>query len=228
MSPEYLQAVSKSVLFAGIEAKDVPHVLSCLSYSLVHFEKNSYIVKADAPFGGVCVVADGEAAVVRETGNGERLQVNVFRVGDMFGEIIAFCGADKWPSSIQAITDCVIMFIHPEHILDMCDRACSFHKIILANLVRVVSQKAFKLNKKVEYLTIKSIAGKLSKYLLEQSDGRPTFTILLKREQLADYLNISRPSMSRELGRMRDEGIIEFYKETIRIIDMEKLISLQE
>jgi CRP-like cAMP-binding protein len=40
---------------------------------------------------------------------------------------------------------------------------------------------------------------------------------------MAEYLNVSRPSMSRELMRMRDEDILDFYKDKITIKDIKKI-----
>lgn len=54
------------------------------------------------------------------------------------------------------------------------------------------------------------------------------FRIQMNREQLAEFLNVSRPSMSRELSRMRDEGIIDFHLSTFKILDIEKLKSYCE
>ena len=135
-----------------------------------------------------------------------------------------------WPASVLALADCTLMIVHPEKILNMCSRACTFHKIILANMIRVVAKKACDLNKKVEYLSLRSINGKLSKYLIEQKErsGSLSFKLPLNREMLADYLNISRPSMSRELCRMRDNGIIEFKRESITIKDEDRLKALLE
>jgi CRP-like cAMP-binding protein len=132
--------------------------------------------------------------------------------------------------SYQALTDSTVMVVHPERIINVCERACIFHKTILSNMIRVIAQKACDLNRKVEYLLLKTINGKLSKYLLEQKEmkGSMTFELPLNREKLADFLSISRPSMSRELGRLRDEGIIEFHKNTFRIVDEERLKSFLE
>ena len=46
----------------------------------------------------------------------------------------------------------------------------------------------------------------------------------MNRNELADFLNVSRPSMSRELGRMRDEGLIDFYRGSVRILSPEQLM----
>ena len=50
-----------------------------------------------------------------------------------------------------------------------------------------------------------------------------TFTLLMKRHELADYLNIPRPSLSREMGLMRNDGIIDFDRGHITINDVLKL-----
>lgn len=227
---DYLDALEKCVLFDGIAEEEIKKILHCLEYRIVHYKKSDYAALMDQLLEGVGIVLRGEAAVIKESPNGNRTLVNVFHIGEMFGEVLILSMAYKWPATIQALTDCTIMYIHPEKILDICDNVCSHHKVLLANLVRVVAKKAFFLNRKVEYLSLKSINGKLSKYLLEQraATGKLTFTLPLNRKKLADFLNISRPSMSRELGIMRDKGIIDFYKDSIRIKDEEKLKALLE
>lgn len=227
---DYLDSLEKCVLFDGIDETEIKKILQCLEYRIVQHKKNEYPAQIDQKLDGVGIVLEGEAAVVRENLNGNRIIVNIFDVGEMFGEVLILSGENRWPAKIQALTDCVIMYVHPEKILDICENVCSQHKVLLTNLVRVVSKKAYYLNRKVEYLSLKSINGKLSKYLLEQSErsGNLTFKLPLNREALADFLNISRPSMSRELCNMRDTGIIEFYRESVKIIDIDRLKLLLE
>lgn len=45
----------------------------------------------------------------------------------------------------------------------------------------------------------------------------------MNRNELADFLNVARPSLSREMCRMRDEGMIDFHRSSVRIRDMEAL-----
>ncbi len=230
MDQRHLESVSHTTLFNSIDIKDIPHVLDCLDYKIVSYGKNDYIARINDTYRGVFIVLEGEAGVVRESFNGTRVIVNIFTAGDVFGEAVAFCGANMWASTVQALTDCVLIMVHPEKILNMCNRACTFHKIILANMIRVIAKKTCNLTRKVDYLMLKSINGKLSKFLLEQKEksGSMTFKLPLNREKLADFLNISRPSMSRELGIMRDKGIIEYYRDSIRIKDETKLRALLE
>ena len=96
---------------------------------------------------------------------------------------------------------------------------------MILNMLGILSNRALMLNRKIEHISGKSIRGKISSYLLdalrESSDN--TVVIPMKRHELADYLNIPRPSLSRELGLMRDEGIINFTGSTITVHKAGKL-----
>ena len=230
MNSSWVEAISKSAFFSGISIEVLPGIMDCLNSKIVDYKKNGYIAIEDEAFEGVGIVLNGEIAVVKENYNGSRTIMAILSQGGIFGEMAAFYGEKKWPATVIAQSDCTIMYIHPEKILDVCDKVCMCHKTLIANIIKVISQKVFNLNSKVEYLTIKSMRGKLSKYLLEQykKEKSMTFTLPLNREELADFLNVSRPSMSRELGKLRDEGIIDFYRESMRIIDLAKLQEMLE
>ena len=90
---------------------------------------------------------------------------------------------------------------------------CPWHRSLVENFLKLLSQKALMLNRKVEYLSIKGIRAKVSTYLYDQYllQGSRDIQLSLNRTELADFLNVSRPSMSRELGKMREEGIIDFH-----------------
>jgi len=53
--------------------------------------------------------------------------------------------------------------------------------------------------------------------------GKTTFILPLKRNELADFLNVSRPSLSREMSRLMEEGIIDFHRASIKIKDLDSL-----
>jgi CRP-like cAMP-binding protein len=92
-------------------------------------------------------------------------------------------------------------------------------------MLQVVSNRASMLGKKIEYTSAKNIRGRISSYFLDAylQVGNKEFTLAMKRHELADYLNTPRPSLSREMGLMRDDGIIEFEGPHITVIDPLKL-----
>ena len=50
----------------------------------------------------------------------------------------------------------------------------------------------------------------------------------MNREQMADFLGVARPSLSRELAAMRDEGLLHMEGKKIRVSDVASLNSLCE
>ncbi len=81
------------------------------------------------------------------------------------------------------------------------------------------------LNKRITNLSQDSIRKKIANYLLEEykNQGSTTLNIPLTRKRMAELLNIPRPSLSRELGAMKDEGIIQLDKNIIEIVDIQLL-----
>ena len=65
----------------------------------------------------------------------------------------------------------------------------------------------------------KNIRGRLLTYLTAEyrKQGTSTFEIPFNRQQLADYLNVDRSALSKELGKMKEEGILDFHKNVFRL-----------
>ena len=62
--------------------------------------------------------------------------------------------------------------------------------------------------------------------LLDRAGDAATFSLGLSRENMADYLCVNRSALSRELGRMKQEGLLDYYRDTFRILDAEQLARL--
>lgn len=214
-------------LFRGIDIDELNNILGCLMPSVYSYRKKENIVNSGDRFNGIGIVLSGEVLITKDNVFGERVIMSKLKEKDVFGEIVAFSGNGKWPATVIASTDCEVMFLPPDNIIGTCPRACSGHKLMIQNMLMIVSKKALNLNKKIEYLTMKTIRNKVSFYIFEQHLKNKQFSFMmpLSRNELAEFLNVTRPSLSRELVKMKEEGIIDFYKSSFKIIDIEKLKS---
>lgn len=230
MYNDMVEILAATPLFSGITPKVLAGMLDCLQPKLSTHPKNSFITVEGEPFTGIGVLLTGEAAVVKEHVTGTRSVLTLLERGAMFGEMIAFSARTAWPASVFAQSECSVVLLPPQKITGTCPRACDGHHQLVHNMLFIVSERALMLNRKVEYLTIKSMRTKIATYLLEQYklQGKKTFILPLKRDDLADFLNVSRTAMSRELGRMRDEGLVDFYRSSIKIQDIEDLKKVAE
>jgi CRP-like cAMP-binding protein len=118
------------------------------------------------------------------------------------------------------------MYMPPDKILGQCEKACPGHRKLIMNMLGILSRRAMTLSRKLEYLSIKSMRGRIARFLVEQyrKSGQTTFMLPMNRNELADFLNVSRPSLSRELCRMRDDGLLDFHRSSLQLKDIDALI----
>ena len=229
MYQEWTETLKSSALFRGINSKSLDAMLACLKPRIQRYKQREIVALFGSPFQGIGIVASGSVVLTKETYYGNRIILNILNGGEIFGEMVAFSDSKVWPVTIIAQEDCSLLFLPSAKILGTCSNVCVSHSTLIMNMLNILSNRALMLNKKIEYLSAKSIRGRVTNYLLDiyRIRGDTTFTIPMKRHELADYLNMPRPSLSREMGLMRDDGIIEFDGSSVKIkniLILEKLI----
>ncbi len=231
MYEKWYDILAQCSLFDGISKEEIISILHCMDLKIFEYKKNDYLTVAGEDFTQIGLVLEGNVALTKESAAGNRVIIGILGPSEMFGEMAAYSGQKLWPVSVIAQTNCTVLFFSQDKIVGCCDKVCISHKQLIMNMLKVVSNRALMLNKKVEYLAMKSLRSKISTYLLEESKKtgqRKTFQLNLNRNELADFLNVSRPSLSRELCKMRDDGLIEFHSTAIKILDFDALKEISE
>lgn len=86
------------------------------------------------------------------------------------------------------------------------------------------------MTRKLHLLSGTTLRERIALWLTEQADdssaGTHIVRLAMNREELADYLGTTRPSLSRELMKMQQEQLIEAEKNTIKIVDRDALEAL--
>ena len=90
----------------------------------------------------------------------------------------------------------------------------------LKNYLKDLARKNLNLTAKMRHMARKTTREKLLSYLSAQAlrAGSPEFEIPMDRQQLADFLAVERSAMSTALGKLRDEGILEFRKNHFHLL----------
>lgn len=224
----WLPALKACGLFTGFSDAEIMVLLSCFTVTSRKYRKGDVVCTAGRPQEHIGIVLAGEIHVQKEDYHGNRLIIGHFGPGEMFGEVSAFARTGQWPNMVLAGHDSTVLFMPYARIGSPCKKLCSAHPLLINNMLGIVAHKALIMNSRINYLKIKSMREKLATFLYEQYQrtGNRTFDISLNRDELADFLNVSRPSMSRELGRIRDLGLIDFYRSSFTIKDLEALRQL--
>lgn len=222
MYQEWIDCLQGSPLFRNIEIESLDIMLDCLKPKIRECKQREIVVAYGEPFYGIGIIASGSVALTREMYSGNRIIMGILNKGDIFGEMVAFTDHRIWPMTVIAQEDSLLLFLPPDKIAGPCSNICASHNTLIINMLRILSERASMLDRKIEYMSANNIRGKISSYLLDmyRQSRSDTLTLPMKRHELADYLSIPRPSLSREMSSMRDEGIIDFDRALITIKDV--------
>lgn len=219
--------LSRCPLFSGIKESEYKTLLSCIQSYTKTYRGNEYILLTGNEINYVGIVLGGSVEIIKENPAGARHIIDFLGASHLFGEGIV-CTAERIaPVSVRAKEDCQILFIPYERIIKSCGNSCTFHLNLIKNMMLILGEKNYYLNRKIELLMLKGMREKLSAYLLYESQryGSLTFRIIPNRNELAEYLNVSRTSMCRELARMKDLGLLDYYQNSFKLLSVEGLNS---
>lgn len=227
INKKQLKSIRSCPLFKDMTEEEVTNLLGCFNSRVQSFNRNDIANRVNETFDGIGVVLSGQVAIVKENYAGDRTILSILNPGDLFGEMAAFSGKGKWPATVVAQTACSIMYLPSDKIAIQCANSCLGHGKLIMNMLSILSDKALKLSRKLEYLSHRSVRGRIAAFLIEQyrKCGQTTFLLPMNRNEMAEFLNVTRPSLSREMGRMRDEGILDFHRSSLRIRDIEALVA---
>ncbi len=221
----YEEVLKKCALFRKIEERNLGSLIQCLGAQVRSFQAEDYIFFAGDEINHIGIVLSGVVEIMKESLAGNRHIVAFLGPADLFGEGIVCTLRRISPVTVRVKESARIMLIPYERVIKSCGNSCDFHISLIQNMMVVLGEKNVNLNRKLELLTFKGMRERLAGYLLNEAAerGAGMFQIMLNRTELADYLNVARTSMCRELARMKEEGLIDFYGNSFKIMNKEGL-----
>ena len=216
---EFLPVLKKSPLFSGIEEAEIEAMTGCLGAETRTYQKDELVYRFGDTVESVGLVLTGKVYIVHEDFWGNRNLVSVAEPGQTFAESYA-CTATPLGVAVLAGEKTQVAFFRVRRVLTTCPNACSFHARLVRNLLSTLAEKNLSMNEKLTHVTQRTLREKLLSYLSSESAraGAASFEIPFNRQQLADYLSADRSALSAELSRMRGEGLIEFEKNSFRLL----------
>lgn len=208
---DYREVLRRSPLFQGIGGEELPALLDCLGGRPRRVKKGERILAAGEPATHLGLVLAGRVQVSRLKADGQRIIMGDMGPGHLFAESFACARAEALPVTVTAGADGAVLLLDRERLAAPCAAACPFHSRLIANLLGVLAHKNLALAGKVDYLSGRTIRERLLTYLeeLALSGGRRTVTVPYDRQGLADCLCVERSALSRTIGQLRQEGVLE-------------------
>lgn len=183
------------------------------------FSDESYIFRQGETPRNLFLVLEGAVMIAKNFASGKRDVLFIVEKGDVFGEMFLFADAGKYWYDAIAQGNVRLLEMPWDFFYCFCSNACEHHRMITRNMLEIQSEKNFSMTRKLHLLSGTTLKERIALWLLDQAVSDDTVKLTMNREALADYLGTARPSLSRELMKMQQEGLIAVEKNVIRLID---------
>lgn len=228
MFSPYIKQLQQLELFEGMSTSNILAVLSHLPVSLHTYKKNEFICLQNETFYKLGILLEGKIRTTKTYMAGSTFSLNTFYGPCIFGENIICAECKAMPYSLVTLQPAVVFLIDGDSILTMTKETSPFMSRFLINMVRVMAKRSILTSTQVEYSHIASLKKRIAIFLLTKSaeTKKLLFTIPLNRSEMANYLCVTRPALSKALAELKKENIIDYYRDSFKIQDLEKLQSL--
>ena len=217
---DFFDILRECPLFDQIGDENLDEMLGCLGAKKCSYKKGDTVLAEGDKAKYLGIVLKGSVQLVRVDYYGNRSILTSIEPPQLFGEAFACAGLDSVPVDVIAAEDTDILLTDAMHIARPCENACAFHRQMTLNLLQIVARKNLVLHRKIEITSKRSTREKLMTYLLLQAKkaGSSTFTIPYDRQELADYLGVERSGLSTEIGKLRNEKVLECRRSTFTLL----------
>ncbi|WP_311376323.1 Crp/Fnr family transcriptional regulator [Anaerococcus lactolyticus] len=200
-------------IFKNLIDQDLDLIRSKTEFIEKTYGKGEYIFMAGDKSGDLFYLMEGVLNVYQIDSNGKRFIFQNFTKPTLFGEVYSYL-REPFDFDCECASSCKILII--KDFKKIFEPPCP--ESFLRSYINFLSHKCLALSKKNQITSQASLRQKIGKYLLE-TENQGKVKLSMKREDLADYLSTTRPSLSRELSKMAEEGIIKVGGDFIEILD---------
>ena len=213
--------LEKSTLFQGVEAnvlrgylKETPHHIQC-------YDKEETIFHLMDPALRIGIILKGRVEAQKSFPNGSQVNVSIRIPGEIIGPAAVFSKSQRYPCDIVALEPATLMMLRKEDLLSLMQKDVK----ILQNFTTEIASATYMLQQRLELLSYSGIAQKAAFWLLMQvrQTGKTAVQIPDSMSRWAMIMNVSRPSLHREMKKLEEEGIIRYEGKNIYVLDPDGL-----
>ncbi len=210
-------------LFRGMTTKEISAAAEALHAREQSAPKGAVLFHAGSGTRQIGLVLSGSVTIESNDMWGNRTILSHVGVGQCFAETYALLPGEPMLVDVTANEPCRVLLLQ---IQDLPGRRESWAGKLLANLLMISVQKNLHLSWRSFHTAPKTIRGRVQSYLnaVSLQTGSRTFDIPFDRQQLADYLNVERTALSKELGKMQMEGLLTVRKNRFCLLGHQRLV----
>lgn len=219
-----IQALAQGSFFKGIPSEEVSALLEKTPHRTESFQADERIFLQMDPADRIGIVLTGRVQAQKTFPSGSLVNVSIRLPGDLIGPAAVFSRDRRYPCDVTALEPSWVMILYRDDLLWLMQQDLR----ILENFTEEISTATYMLQQRIELFSYHGIAQKAAFWLLlrYRQSGNRIIPIPDSVSKWALLMNVSRPSLHRELKRMEERGLIRCSSNAIKIIDAKQLHDL--
>jgi CRP-like cAMP-binding protein len=221
--PESVEAILRKVqLFAALTAEEM-HSLAART-GKKHLGRGELLFSEGDPCAGLFLVASGKIRIFKLSPTGREQALAIEGPGSSFAELPVFDGGN-YPASASAAEETDVLFISRKDFQNFCRQ----HPDVALKVIAVVGSRLRRLIGIIEELSFSTVRHRLASLLLrlaregERTPSGVMVTLRASQQEVAAEIGTVRELVSRNLGRLQAEEIIQVDGRKILILNMKAL-----
>ena len=213
--------LERSTLFRGVPAQELRNVLENTPHHIQCYDKEETIFHMMETAERIGIVLEGRVQAQKAFPNGSQINVSVRGAGELIGPAAVFSNSRRYPCDVVALEPVTVMMFRRFDMLSLMQK----NVLILENLMTEIASATYMLQQRLELMSYNGIAQKAAFWLLMQArqSGKDSVRIPDSVSKWAMTMNVSRPSLHREMKKLEEEGIISYSSGVVKILDSDAL-----
>lgn len=208
------ELISHTALFQGCSPAETQKLLDGMQFFTKLYKKGAPVYHAGTPVSDIGIVLYGAVQIENNDLWGNKNIISLALAGEVFAEAYACVPDEPMMVDVVAMEDTEILFLNVPRLFHLASAGHGEYSPLIRNLTMISARKNLMLSRRILHTSSKKIRDRLLSYLSYQSElqGSRYIDIPLNRQQLADYLSLDRSALSKELGKMKKEGLLDYHK----------------
>ncbi|EAC8476552.1 Crp/Fnr family transcriptional regulator [Listeria welshimeri] len=220
MKKDIFKLLKNSSICKSLADEQINHLIQNNLITFAKYNRNEILFWTDEKPKNLVILLSGNITMGKNTFDGRRvLGVSNTNIGELIGEVRLFSDKKLFWDYAVALKHTEVLEISCEFLLNPVEKHADIQFILMQNIMRVFVRKFEFLSDKVRILSFPATRDRIAFYFLRMQNKQEQVVLNETREELADYLGIARPSLSRELGRLQDEGFIRMEGNEVIILN---------
>lgn len=212
--------IKKSKYFKDFDDLDFYALQRCLNVQVKSFYKNESIIQDGDDSNYIYIILSGHARSYSLDIDGNRNIINDFPKDSIFGLEYYNTKQKSYKEYLLAVEDTIVIILNSYRCINPCQNRCKRHIDFTKSIFEEISRLLVENKKRIDVICQSKTRDKILKYLkyVKAQTRKEYFTIPYNRQEMADYLGVERTALSYELSKLKAEGIIDYDKNSFKLI----------